>query len=57
LAGHFVFCSDAKGMFVVNPGSPHATVGAGPAQCHLDVKEGPDHAVYFTDESTIYRLS
>ncbi len=57
LAGHFVFCSDAKGLFVVTPGSPHATVVPGPAQCHLDVKQGPDHAVYFTDETTIYRLS
>jgi glucose/arabinose dehydrogenase len=57
LAGHFVFCSDFQGMFIVSAGSPHATVSPGPAQCHLDVKQGPDHAVYFSDETTIYRLS
>ena len=26
-------------------------------ECHLDVKEGPDHALYFSDETKIYRLA
>jgi glucose/arabinose dehydrogenase len=55
-AGHFVFCS-SSGMRVFTPGSPHATVQAGPKDCHLDVKEGPDHALYFSDETKIYRLA
>jgi len=57
MAGHFVFCSDEGGMFIFSPGSPHATVTKGPPDCHLDVKEGPDHALYFSDETDIYRLS
>ena len=28
-----------------------------PSDCHLDVKEGPDHALYFSDETKIYRLA
>jgi glucose/arabinose dehydrogenase len=54
-AGHFVFCS-SSGMRVFTPGSPHATLSDGPADCHLDIKEGPDHALYFSDETKIYRL-
>ncbi|MEX1007911.1 MAG: PQQ-dependent sugar dehydrogenase [Acidimicrobiia bacterium] len=54
-AGHFVFCS-ASGMRVFIPGSPHATLRDGPKECQLDVKEGPDHALYFSDETKIYRL-
>ena len=60
MAGHFVFCSDEGGMFIITPGTPDATPDAtvtkGPSDCHLDVKEGPDHALYFTDETDIYRL-
>jgi hypothetical protein len=56
-AGHFVFCSDEGGMLIFTPASPHASVTRGPSQCHLDVKEGPDHALYFSDETTIYRLA
>ena len=54
-AGHFVFCS-ASGLQVFTPGSPHATVAPGPKECRYDVKQGPDHALYFSDETRIYRL-
>jgi aldose sugar dehydrogenase len=56
MAGHFVFCTEIAGMLIYTPGSPHATVAKGPADCQFDVKEGPDHALYFTDETKIYRL-
>lgn len=54
-AGHFVFCSES-GLRVFNPGSPHATVDSGPSDCMFDVKQGPDHALYFSDETRIHRL-
>jgi glucose/arabinose dehydrogenase len=54
-AGHLVFCAVNGGMRIVTPGSPHATLQSGPSGCQLDVKEGPDHAVYFSDQQTIYR--
>ena len=56
LAGHLVFCSLNAGMRIVTPGSPHASVQAGPDGCRLAVTEGPDHAVYFSDTTTIYRM-
>ena len=55
-AGHFVFCS-SSGMRVFTPGAPHAALRDGPEDCHLDVKEGPDHALYFSDETKIFRLA
>jgi hypothetical protein len=57
MAGHVVFCTLNSGMAIVTPGSPHATVSRGPSTCQLDVKQGPDHALYFADETHIYRLS
>ena len=56
-AGHLVFCTFNGGMRIVTPGSPHASLQPGPSHCLLDVKEGPDHAVYFSDTATIYRVS
>jgi glucose/arabinose dehydrogenase len=56
-AGHLVFCSFEGGMRIVTPGSPHATVTAGPSQCTLDVVEGPDHALYLSDTAHIYRIA
>ena len=56
-AGHLVLCTFAAGMRIVTPGSPHASVSNGPSACQLDVKEGPDHALYFSDQSTIHRLA
>jgi aldose sugar dehydrogenase len=55
-AGHFVFCTYLAGMRIFTPGSPHATVEHGPSQCRLDVQQGPDHALYFSDDGTIYRV-
>jgi glucose/arabinose dehydrogenase len=57
LAGHLVFCAVNSGMRIVTPGSPHATLQDGPSGCRLDVKEAPNHAVYFSDSQTIYRLA
>jgi glucose/arabinose dehydrogenase len=54
-AGHFVFCTYNAGMRVFTPGTPHATVTSGPSECRLDVKQGPDHALYFSDANAIYR--
>ncbi len=55
-AGHFVFCTYNAGLRVFSPGTPHATVTSGPSECRLDVKQGPDHALYFSDANAIYRL-
>jgi glucose/arabinose dehydrogenase len=55
-AGHFVFCS-ATGLRVFVPGTPHATVRDGAEGCSLDVKQGPDGALYFTDGTSIQRLA
>lgn len=57
LAGHLVFCTDEAGMEIFSPGTPHGTVTSGPANCRLDVKQAPDHAVYYSDASHIYRLA
>jgi aldose sugar dehydrogenase len=56
-AGHLVFCTYDRGMLIVTPASPHATVRAGPSTCRLDVVEGPSHALYFSDETHIYVLA
>jgi glucose/arabinose dehydrogenase len=55
LAGHLVFCNYSGGMLILTPGTPHATVAKGPAECKLDVTQGPDHAVYYSDTGHIYR--
>jgi glucose/arabinose dehydrogenase len=55
-AGHLVFCTYDGGMRIATPGSPHATVSAGPSQCKLAVVEGPDHALYMSDTGHVYRL-
>ena len=57
LAGHLVICTYGRGMLIVSSGSPHASVAAGPSGCRLDVKQGPDHALYFSDDSTIHRMA
>ncbi len=56
-AGHLVFCTFDAGMRIVTAGSPHASLQPGPSGCRLDVKQGPDHLVYFSDTGTIYRVS
>src|SRR5205807_266165 len=52
-AGHLVFCTLDAGMEVLSPGSPHATIASGPSGCRLDIKQGPDHALYFSDTGHI----
>lgn len=54
-AGHLVLCTYAAGMLVLSPGIPHASATRGPSNCRLDVKEGPDHALYYSDTGHIYR--
>jgi glucose/arabinose dehydrogenase len=55
-AGHLVFCSYEGGMLIVTPTSPHATVAHGPSQCKLAVVEGPNHALYMSDTTHVYRV-
>jgi aldose sugar dehydrogenase len=55
MAGHLVFCTFNSGMLILTPGTPHATVADGPGECRLDVIQGPDHAVYYSDSGHIYR--
>ena len=47
---------DRRVVRIVTPGSPHASLQNGPSGCLLDVKEGPNHAVYFSDTGTIHRM-
>jgi len=54
-AGKLVLCTLNAGMLVVTDGSPHASVAAGEAGCLLDVKQGPDNALYFSDTEAIHR--
>ena len=54
-ANRFVFCTFNDGMRIVNSGSK-TTVSVGPTACRLDVKEGPDYALYFSDPTHITRL-
>jgi glucose/arabinose dehydrogenase len=56
-AGHLVFCTYDRGMLIATAGSPHATVRAGPAGCRLDVVEGPNHELFYSDLSHIYVLA
>ena len=51
-AGHLVFCTFDAGGEVFSPG---AGLSPGPANCKLDVKQGPDHALYYSDAGHIYR--
>ncbi|HEV1998282.1 MAG TPA: PQQ-dependent sugar dehydrogenase [Candidatus Dormibacteraeota bacterium] len=53
LAGHFVFCSYATDTLKVFRGP--RDVQDGPHGCALDVKQGPDGALYFSDSGSIYR--
>lgn len=55
MAGKLVFCNYNGGMLILTPGTPHATVAKGPAECKLDVAQGPDRAVYYSDSDHIYR--
>ena len=54
-AGHFVFCSFANDTMKVFLGA--RKVQDGPHGCALDVKQGPDGALYFSDSGSIYRYN
>lgn len=56
-AGHLLVCTYDRGMLILSAGSPHASAAAGPSGCRLDVEQGPDHALYFSDDSTIHRMA
>jgi len=51
----FVFCSYAESVLKVMPADGTRVLFNGP-RCQLDVKEGPDHALYMSDAGTIYRF-
>jgi glucose/arabinose dehydrogenase len=53
-AGHLVFCTFNGGMRIFTAGAP-ATVAPGPSGCRLDVIQGPDRAVYYSDTTRIHR--
>jgi hypothetical protein len=55
--GHLVFCTYARGMLIIGPGSPHASVRSGPSACRLAVTQAPNHAVYYSDAGQIYRIA
>lgn len=56
-AGKLVFCTFNGGMRILTPASPHAAAASGPSTCKLDVKQGPDKALYVSDLTGIYRLA
>jgi aldose sugar dehydrogenase len=53
--GDFAFCSYADNRLKVMPADGTRILFDGP-RCQLDVKEGPDHALYLSDSSAIYRF-
>src|ERR671937_64525 len=53
--GDLVFCSYSQARLKVLSADGRRLLFDGP-KCQLDVKEGPDHALYFSDTSTIYRF-
>ena len=53
--GAFVFCSYSEARLKVMSSDGTRPLFDGP-RCQLDVKEGPDHALYLSDTSAIYRL-
>jgi aldose sugar dehydrogenase len=54
-AGTFVFCSYSEARLKVMSPDGTRPLFDGP-RCQLDVKEGPDHALYLSDTSAIYRF-
>lgn len=51
----FVFCSYSEARLKVMSSDGTRMLFDGP-RCQLDVKEGPDHALYLSDASAIYRF-
>ena len=55
-ADHFVFCSDVAGMFVLRPARPTPRPWPARRTASSTSPQGPDHALYYSDTTTIYRL-
>jgi aldose sugar dehydrogenase len=53
--GDFVFCSYSEARLKVLSSDGTRLLSNGP-RCQLDVKEGPDHALYLADSTAIYRF-
>ena len=53
--GNFAFCSYSQARLKVMSSDGRQPLFDGP-RCQLDVKEGPDHALYFSDTTAIFRL-
>src|SRR3989440_3038210 len=53
--GTFVFCSYSEARLKVMSSDGTRVLFDGP-RCQLDVKEGPDHALYLSDSSAIHRF-
>jgi len=53
--GTFVFCSYSEARLKVMSADGTRPLFDGP-RCQFDVKEGPDHALYLSDTSAIYRF-
>ena len=53
--GTFVFCSYSQARLKVMSSDGTRPLFDGP-RCQFDVKEGPDHALYLSDTSAIYRF-
>ncbi|HEV3231779.1 MAG TPA: PQQ-dependent sugar dehydrogenase, partial [Candidatus Dormibacteraeota bacterium] len=54
LRDHFVFCEQSPGHIDLLTGY-HSAADTGIGGCSLDVKQGTDHAVYYSDSGHIYR--
>ncbi|MHB8507417.1 MAG: PQQ-dependent sugar dehydrogenase [Candidatus Dormibacteria bacterium] len=54
-AGHFVFCNQTPGHLEVLNGR-HSVTDSGLPGCTLDVKQGPDGHLYYSDADTIHRF-
>jgi glucose/arabinose dehydrogenase len=55
--GRLVFCTYGRGMLIIVPGSGHASVRSGPSACRLAVTQAPNHDMYYSDASHIYRIA
>jgi glucose/arabinose dehydrogenase len=53
-AGHLVFCTLNSGALIYQ--GPQSVTGGFP-ECRLDIKESPEHILYYSDTTTIYRFA
>lgn len=59
VAATLVACGDGGPAGQLGAGgttSTTITVTTGPGGCQLDLKQGPDKAVYYSDAGAIYRM-